>query len=302
MAVSLCLLIFLLRELNPSEVKHALADSQLGYIAVAPALMLLQLGVLGMRWQLLLRWSHYGFTWWFCFRAYLTGLTAGMLLPGILGGDLVRLALTVKSGTSVATVSATILIERLSGLVMVSVIVASSLAIMDSDLIPLNRNINAIVFLPVAAAILVMAVIRGSLGAELQDWLVSRKTRLAAQLSNAVLTSREIPNGILLKVGGLSLIGQLLSTLAIYAIALGIGITLPFSFFLFVSAVVYLATVLPISIGGLGVREGIFAYYLAANGSSYSIAIALGLLVYFNQVVVAVIGAVTMTKSTQMDD
>lgn len=225
-----------------------------------------------------------------------------MLLPGTLGGDLVRLGLGVKRGTSVAIVSATILIERLSGLLMVSIIGASSLALMESDLLPLNRNTNAIVFLPIFAAILLIAVMRYSVGAELQDWLATRKKKFAAEFSSAILTSREIPNTILFKVGGLSLIGQLLSIMAIYVIALGIGITLPLPFFLFMSAIVYLATVLPISIGGLGVREAVFVYYLTANGYSHSIAITLGLLVYFNQVIVAMMGAVAMLKPVQSAD
>jgi uncharacterized protein (TIRG00374 family) len=296
------LLIYLLWELNPSEVLHVLADSQLKYLVAAPALILLQLVVLGARWQLLLRWSSHGFTWWFCFRAYLNGLTVGMLLPGTLGGDLVRLGLGVKRGTSVAIVSATILIERLSGLLMMSVIGASSLALMDSDLLPLNRNTNAIVFLPIFAATLLIAVIRDSVGAALQDWLVARKTKLSAKFSSAVLTSREIPNAILLKVSGLTLIGQLLSIMATYVIALGIGITLPLPFFLFVSAIVGLATVLPISIGGLGVREGVFVYYLTANDYTHSIAMTLGLLVYFNQVLVAMMGTVAILKPVQSAD
>jgi glycosyltransferase 2 family protein len=67
-------------------------------------------------------------------------------------------------------------------------------------------------------------------------------------------------------------------------------IHLPFSYFLILFPIVYLATVLPISIGGIGVREGVLVYFLSQSGVPTSDAISLSFLVYMNRMISALIG------------
>lgn len=67
-------------------------------------------------------------------------------------------------------------------------------------------------------------------------------------------------------------------------------IDVPFAFYLFVIPLVYLATVLPISLGGIGVREGVLVWFLSIAGVSASEAVLLAFLVYLNRVLVGTIG------------
>ena len=67
----------------------------------------------------------------------------------------------------------------------------------------------------------------------------------------------------------------------------GVG---PTALLAFVPAVL-IAQVLPISISGLGVREGLFALFLHPLGVPQSQAIALGLLLYLLNLVVSLFGA-----------
>jgi uncharacterized membrane protein YbhN (UPF0104 family) len=54
---------------------------------------------------------------------------------------------------------------------------------------------------------------------------------------------------------------------------------------------VAIVQVLPLTIGGLGLREGAFILFLGPLGVSTSQAIALGLLVYFLNLAVSLLGA-----------
>jgi hypothetical protein len=65
---------------------------------------------------------------------------------------------------------------------------------------------------------------------------------------------------------------------------------LPFTAFVFIMPIVYVATVLPISLGGLGVREGVFAWLMTLYGVDVGLAVLISLLMYLTKVLVSIIG------------
>lgn len=89
---------------------------------------------------------------------------------------------------------------------------------------------------------------------------------------------------------GFSLVENLSATLALYLLALALGITLPFRTIGWVRAAVQLVTLVPISVSGLGIREGGLVVALEPYGVSGSSAVALGLLVFAATLLVGLIG------------
>jgi hypothetical protein len=73
----------------------------------------------------------------------------------------------------------------------------------------------------------------------------------------------------------LSVIVQLSGFLAVYIIALGIGQYIPFLALLVFLPLIVLFTMLPISISGLGVREGAFVLFFGLIGVKPEIATAI---------------------------
>lgn len=65
-----------------------------------------------------------------------------------------------------------------------------------------------------------------------------------------------------------------------------------FVFFLAVPSILFLL-VLPISVGGIGVRESILVFFFSLYGLSEEVALALGVLVYLGNILIAVPGAWT---------
>ncbi len=81
--------------------------------------------------------------------------------------------------------------------------------------------------------------------------------------------------------------------LASFIIAKALNISVPLILFFPIMPIVYILTLLPVSLGGLGVREGILVYLLGNVGVSPSDAVALSLLIYFNRVIIGAVGGIT---------
>jgi glycosyltransferase 2 family protein len=62
-------------------------------------------------------------------------------------------------------------------------------------------------------------------------------------------------------------------------------------FFLMVMPFVYVVTLLPISLGGLGGREGTLAFFLVRVGVATSDAVMLGFVIYVSRIAVSLLGS-----------
>lgn len=122
--------------------------------------------------------------------------------------------------------------------------------------------------------------------------------RWLAKLIHVYTVVRSIPLRTLSFVVVLSGLAQILDIVASYFIARSINIDLPFSFFLVAIPIVYLGTVLPITLGGLGIREGILLALLTRVGELPSDAIVLASLLYFNRILVAAVGGIAQLLSS----
>ncbi len=84
---------------------------------------------------------------------------------------------------------------------------------------------------------------------------------------------------------------SLLWLASIVIVSRGLGISVGIAPIVFAASAVTVATILPISVGGIGVREAGYAYLLASHGVSTSQAIALGVAQYALLLPVIVAGA-----------
>ena len=96
-------------------------------------------------------------------------------------------------------------------------------------------------------------------------------------------------------IGGalaISLVFNILLIAVNYLIALSLGIEIPLWYFLLFIPLTSFLLVLPISLSGLGVREGAYVYLFAQAGVSAPLALAMSLLFYALNVATGLIGGV----------
>jgi uncharacterized membrane protein YbhN (UPF0104 family) len=96
----------------------------------------------------------------------------------------------------------------------------------------------------------------------------------------------------------LSIVFQAADILVIFLLARMIGLTVPLVVFFAIVPFVFLISILPISLGGLGVREGLLTYLLAQFGVNTSDGITLSFLVYLSRFIPAIPGGIVQITET----
>ena len=88
----------------------------------------------------------------------------------------------------------------------------------------------------------------------------------------------------------LSAMFQAADIVVTFLLSQALGISVSLVVFFAVIPLVYVAICMPISLGGLGIREGMLVFLLSKFGVAASDAVMLSFLVYVNRVVIASLG------------
>ena len=119
-----------------------------------------------------------------------------------------------------------------------------------------------------------------------------------ARDSRALLRSYALDPATLVVVAVLSLIYQALISMQLVMLARAIDVHIPFATAAVVLALVTVVTLIPISIGGFGIREGTFSLYFSRLGLPIASAVVLSLLATALQMLFSLTGAaVYVTRS-----
>jgi uncharacterized membrane protein YbhN (UPF0104 family) len=226
---------------------------------------------------------------------YFAGQFMGNVLPSTIGGDALRVARLSKETGEGPTTFASVVLERLTGWLVLPVITLIGLAV-NPGLRRLGRA-SAIAFGTAAGTLTLLTVVlwltaRPGQGIEgrlehNEGW---RRFTSAVRFGIQKLAHEPAATARILATGfayQFILIGSALMAARALDLPAGVG---PTALLAFVPAVL-IAQVLPISISGLGVREGLFILFLHPLGVPRSQAIALGLLLYLLNLVVSLFGA-----------
>jgi hypothetical protein len=221
---------------------------------------------------------------------YLAGQFVGNVLPSTIGGDVLRVTRCGKTVGSTTTAFASVVLERLSGMVALPLLVFVGFAIEPSLIDEAHSWV----------ALLVAAVTLGALGlilfaaghpglggrfASNENW-----TRFIGAVFQGVDRGRRDPRHMF-RVLAIAVIYQLSIVvsyvLIFHALDEGVSVVGAIAFIPAVS----MLQVLPISFNGLGVRESALVLFRGGLGVGASAAGAAGLLWYGSLVLVSMLGA-----------
>lgn len=161
--VSLALLAFLFSRTDLQAIWALFRSLRLPLLLSSVALYLVAQIVSTLRWRCLLRAEQINLSTWRLFLLYLEGMFFNLMLPTVIGGDIVRgyqiFRLTQQKESSLAS----ILVERLSGYVALVMIACIALILGYSHL-----HDPVTVWLTVATAAGIIGIIAGLLNDQLQ--------------------------------------------------------------------------------------------------------------------------------------
>jgi uncharacterized membrane protein YbhN (UPF0104 family) len=222
----------------------------------------------------------------------LAGQFVSNVLPTTIGGDVLRVSRLSRDTGETPGTFASVVLERLTGWLVLPVITVVGFLV-NPGLRHLGTATKVALALAVSTLILLVAVLAAAASSRVGGRFAARADwrRFAGAIHLGINQLRSRP-GAALNVLMAGFAYQLTLVLAAVAAAqaLGLraaGLTALLAFF----PAVLIAQVLPISMAGLGVREGAFVLFLGPLGVAKEEAIALGLLLYLLNVAVGLLGA-----------
>lgn len=296
---SVAVVVYLIRFLDWSAVASLLRDGSLYRLWPGPLILLVGLVMAANRWRLVLAALGIALRSSSALYLYLVGTFYGVMLPGVLGGDAVRVALcAARQRGAVSRVLASVAIER--GLGLCGVALVGSLGVLAlNDALRRKLGSEALLIAPTIVASLLVLIVVLSGAPRLLKWLGGRF--VGQRLDGLVVLYQKLwslPSGTLLSTLLLSTLFQAADILVFYYFAHVMALELPLALCLVVIPIIYLSTVLPISLGGIGVREGVMVWLLGRVGVPVADAVLLAFLMYLNRVALALIGGAVAALHT----
>jgi glycosyltransferase 2 family protein len=278
--VSAGLIAYFLSRIHIERFLQTFKSANFSYIALALGVYLVAQGVSAVRWTALARPLGIKTPFKDLVQYYLIGMFFNLFAPSTVGGDVTRVYYLVKDedahakGRPVTTVHAAIsvLMDRGIGMVVLVWIGALALLLFPHYAVPHTiRSVTFVLALGLLAGVLLAPV--------LKRFLPEDGPQLAVKLRLA-LRGYRLHWRALLAATLLSLIVHLIQAWMHTVMARALGLDLPFSFCLIIYPLVGTFSAIPISLNGLGLREGGYIFLLAVVGVGTEPAIAFGILLF----------------------
>jgi uncharacterized protein (TIRG00374 family) len=220
-----------------------------------------------LRWQLLARPLGFEQPLWRYAAFYFIGMYFNLFLPTSVGGDVVRAWYLDGGSGRRLHAFLSVLVDRLTGLLML--LALAFVGVLVSPVKLQDWVVNA-VLLTVACAVLGLWALP-----RLRRWTdrVDRLRRLAEGVQLCFARPR-----LLITTTGLALVVQAANVLLVWLVGLAVAAPVPAAYYWVMVPMVSLLTVLPISLNGIGVREGGVILFLAPLGVTEGTALTLSFL------------------------
>lgn len=280
--VSLSLIFWILNFINLSEVLSLLASFSNFSLLGVLFLTLLAWGLAIYRWFVLL--SKFSF-WRLAEQTFIANFYS-LMLPGQITSEIVKAYRLGKGRSDAEYIAASVVIDKLVALLGLLAVAVIGLVV-SHTYVPKGITISIVLFFLFFLIILFclrIPIIFRSIESSLK-WAASRSSglnhiffqifRLITAWRNFLDQPSRLICGFLLGV-----IFQLIGIWIIILLSHELGVYLLFADWCWIFGVVTIAVLLPISIGGVGVREGVFVETLSLQGVPIEKSVALSLAVF----------------------
>jgi uncharacterized membrane protein YbhN (UPF0104 family) len=297
-AVGAGVLAFLLVKADVGKLWHTIRDAQLGYLVAAMGAIFAGLFVSAFRWKAYLDALELPLPYTTLFRLYYVGTFFNAFLPTGIGGDAYKAVRLGRDRDSMAPAFASVFLDRFAGIVgMAAIGLATSAYLIAGG----KRDVSGGFRVPLLALVLSAGIIGAAFvllaggerllgGGRLvkHEGIGGRVRRAVRQVHAAGRHPEAAARGYLYGV----LFQGLVFTYHVM-IARALGITgVPLATFASIVVLSSLATMIPLSINGLGFREGAYIWALGRYGVGHDQALAFALLVLALLLLVSLAGGI----------
>jgi len=298
--LSVLLFAYVIAKVSPRHVWSTMRDANPGYLCLAAALFLFSGLVGSWLWGRLLRAQGVSIPYAKAASYYFVGLFFNNFLPSNVGGDITRISDASKHADRMSSVFSATLMERLIGVVAIGflAVVASFAALSRLHLVAVAWTTLAVFLLAVALFLSIFH--RGALEFLERPFRAIGAVRIERALARMLddLHGFRTEKRALLEAFAASTVVQISRIYVHYLVGLALGVEISLSYyFLFVPVLAALVS-LPISLNGIGVREGAAVVLFGLAGLTKEQSFAIPFLTYVIAVAISLLGGLIFISRT----
>ncbi|MEJ2687627.1 MAG: lysylphosphatidylglycerol synthase transmembrane domain-containing protein [Gammaproteobacteria bacterium] len=275
--ITVGLLGWIASRLNWESLGRTLTTADPAWFLLASGLYLLSLAVAAVRWRSIMYSLEHPIPLHELLALNLVGAFFNQVLPGSLSGDTARAFYSGRHSGSLTLAAAAVLGDRLLGL-------GALVALVLVGYLVLGREVDMVAHLGTVLAVIAIGYFGGLavlLNVPVDRALSGRLQPAGEKVLQARIALRAVvrrgPD--LVRVAVLSLIVQVLFVAVFWSVSRSLDLHLDQTAIWVIWPVVSLIAVIPISLAGWGVREGLMVFYLSQLGVDLQRAVVLSVLV-----------------------
>lgn len=291
-AVSAVLLALLLWRIDLDDIGATLKSVSWGLLALGTGIFIFTNLVSAWKWQLVIRAQGARVSYGYLAALFYIGLFFNNFLPTNFGGDVVKAFKLSRVTGNAADAAGSVVIDRVTSTIALLTIAAVP-ALLELRL--LGTRMALVVLAMLLAAVLIVVFFASERFARRLSGLkflsfdplgVRRHLRSFYYSLNDFKRHR----GTLAAVMLISLAYQGLQIMTVYVLALSLGIEVSLIYYFLFIPIVLAVGMLPVSLNGLGVREGAWVVLFGQVGVAAAQAFTMSVLSFFVMTVVSLIG------------
>jgi uncharacterized membrane protein YbhN (UPF0104 family) len=286
LVVTVALMAYAVRDVEWSDLRQHLRDANWGWWLAALAASVAVQVVAGVRWAALARPLGFDRPRRFFIWRFFEGMFFSLCLPSSIGGDVIKAYRVGDTTPRRLLAGCSVLADRLTGLAALGVLAGTALAVT-------KHRMGFAGTLAVGAGLLAAVLVAFWLGLRSIDRLLAvlpdphPARSLLAQLlpyqQRPLLIVQAVAWSFVVQIGGAVVVALMARTLQV---------ELPLAVWFSVVPLVALLMVLPVSIGGFGMRENAMEFLLGEQGVPTDKAVAVALLWGLAGIVTGLVGGV----------
>jgi uncharacterized protein (TIRG00374 family) len=285
--LSVGLLAYLFTLIDLDRLLDQLRQADPRYLLIALLLLLAQIGISSLKWQLILRSDGVLMLLPYLVKVYMIGNFLSLFLPTSFGGDVYRVLAIRGINRDLAKSTSSVLFDRMSGVfALVSICMIAYLALPDQPYDPL-------ILLVYALGVAGFLIVSSNTAVGIMDAAKISLIRKLGKVLGSFRNYRRDPRSLAIIIL-LSFVFQLNIVAINKVYTMSLGIDVPFGTLLVIIPLIYLTELLPISINGLGVRESAFGFFFVLIGHTVEEGLAVSLLVIGMRYLTGAVGGVLL--------
>ncbi len=290
--VSALLLIWLFSRIDAKRVLHSFSLIPFEAWALAFFLYISSQVISSLRWYVIVKTLGFKRSFLTILKYYFVGMYFNLFLPTAIGGDVLKVFFLARGGESKLRAGYSIFSDRVFGF-WAMFILGGITCLIHPGLLPGKWQFLLVAIFFSSTFLAIFAPVLRRILKVLSRGLVKKSELFKAifEKIEALLIFWKHP-AILFKALFLSITLQLCGMYGAYLLGKGLLIPLDFDYYLAVIPLISVLTIIPISVSGIGLREGGFAFFFGIRNVPMEKAITLSLGVFAIQALSALLGGI----------